>query len=284
MITCSHILGSIQWWLLLKYEGINIPWKKTLSFYYVGLFFNNFLIGNVGGDLFRMFDIQSYSKDSASAVSTVFLDRIIGLLVLSSLAVIATPWVILLNDINNFLFFPIIIIITGWGILLIFLFNKSFIKPFSWIIIKFIPKKIVAQTRAIYNKIHVFNRSKNLLLNVLSISIIVQSARIFTHYLICRSLNNSVSIIYFFLFIPIIAIIASLPISIGGIGFREQSGIILFSNVGLSSLTASVMEFLAYIVAVVSSLPGGLIFIIRKKILSNNKQFEEKNKSNENRY
>ena len=67
------------------------------------------------------------------------------------------------------------------------------------------------------------------------------------------------------MFIPIVAIMASLPVSFGGLGMREQTGIMLFGLVGVVAIQATVMEFSAYIISVLTTLPGGLIFIFRKK-------------------
>ena len=91
----SHILGSFQWWLLLRSERIVIPWGQSLSFYFVGLFFNNFFVSALGGDFFRVYDIRRYSKNGPAAVSTVFLDRFMGLFVMSGLAILTAPFIIL---------------------------------------------------------------------------------------------------------------------------------------------------------------------------------------------
>jgi len=95
------------------------------------------------------------------------------------------------------------------------------------------------------------------------ISICTQSARILTHYLIGRALGVSISPIYYFLFIPIIAIMASLPITIGGIGLREQTGVVLLSIVGVTPAKAVAIEFLSYLLAIGTSLPGGVFFAIQ---------------------
>ena len=54
-----------------------------------------------------------------------------------------------------------------------------------------------------------------------------------------------------------------MPISLGGIGIRENAGVLLFSRVGMPSATAFSMELLAYLVGLAASLPGGLLFLFR---------------------
>ena len=102
-------------------------------------------------------------------------------------------------------------------------------------------------------------------MKIVMLSLIIQSARIMTHYLLSRSLGVSISASCFFLVVPLIAIMATLPVSIGGIGLREQTGVVLFGAFGMAESQAFSTEFLAYLVAVCSSLPGGILFMVRKK-------------------
>ena len=243
-----------------------MPWGKCVQFYFVGLFFNNFLISAMGGDFFRMVDIRRFSRKGTVAVSTVFIDRFMGLLVLSGLALAVSPLILLTWGFQKYFWLPMVFLIIAWLFALFFLFNKHFARPFAWFIQKLIPDKIVTKAKAIYNQIHDFGRRKKLFWRIVFISIFIQSARIVTHYLLALSLGVSVFPIYFFLIIPIIAIIASLPVSLGGIGLREQTGVVLFGLIGMTAVQAFSVEFLAYLVAIGSSLPGGIIFIGRKKI------------------
>ncbi len=262
----SLFIGSCQWWILLRSEGIKINWKKTVSFYFVGLFFNNFLISGLGGDLFRMSDIKRYSKNGTGAVSTVFLDRFIGFFVLSGLTVVAIPWMWTRGDIVFQLRIPFLILTGGWVMTLFFFFNQSFAGLLKKMIQKTIPEKINARVQEVYQKIHQFGHKKQLLIRIGVLAIVTQSARIMTHYCLGRSVGMTLSPLYFFLLIPIIAVVASLPVSVGGLGIREQSGVVLFGLLGIHTIQAFTMEALAYFIAVVSSLPGGLIFMVRRKV------------------
>ena len=67
------------------------------------------------------------------------------------------------------------------------------------------------------------------------------------------------------MFIPLVALFASLPISFGGIGVREQSGATLFSTVGLGASKVVTFEFLAYIIGIIATIPGGIIFALRRE-------------------
>jgi len=264
LFTMSHFAGSYQWWRMLKAEAVNISYRKTISLYFIGLFFNNFLIGGVGGDFYRMMDMRRLSRNGAASVSTVFMDRVMGLLVLSSIALFASPYLLFTGKAGSVFLYLYLILLGAWIFIFCFFFIRRFARLFFWLIKKMMPIALHLKAKDVYNNIYYFGRQRRLFIEVLLISLSVQSARIMMHFLLGRSLGCTVSPIYFFLFVPIIAILASLPVSLGGIGIREQSGVLLFAMAGMEAMDAFTMEFLAFIVAVASSLPGVILFIIRR--------------------
>lgn len=257
----SHFLGAYQWQVLLKSEKIEFPYSQVLMTYFIGLFFNNFLIGGVGGDLFRVMDVRQNGKKGTSAVSTVFLDRMMGFFVMSWLSVLALFFKA--HGLGHFFWTILLWICIGWILVLFFFLSKRFAKLFTWIVKPFFRARFQVKLRDVYRKIYRFTREKDLVFHVGGISFFTQSARIFTHYLIGRALGVCISPIYYFLFIPIIAIMASLPITIGGIGLREQTGVILLGIVGVIPEKAVAIEFLSYLIAIATSLPGGVFFAIK---------------------
>jgi uncharacterized protein (TIRG00374 family) len=219
-----------------------------------------------------MLDVRRHSSNGTGAVATVLLDRFAGLFILSGLAVLSMPWMLFQKNIHSFLHLPMIVLIVGWALTLLFLFNEKFTRPLAWMIGRIVPGVIKAKAREVYRTIHDFGRRGRLLVRILLVSLVVQSARIMTHYVLARALGVAVSPVYFFLFIPIVAIMASLPVSLGGLGIREQTGIVLFGLVGVAASQAFSIEFTAYLVAIVSSIPGGIIFAGRQRVSSENEE------------
>lgn len=264
LFAASHILGSAQWQMLLYAEGIFIPYRKCLSIYFVGSFFNNFLVGHIGGDVFRIYDVRRISKRGTAAVSAVFLDRFVGLLTMSGIAVASIPFAFSGKAFGSFLWICFAVLISGWCFSLLFLFRKPFARRFAWIIPFLLPRRIETKAREVYNRVHRFGEEKALLCRVVLLSTVVQAARIFTHYLLARALGIGIGPAVYFLVIPIVAMAASLPISLGGIGLREQTGALLLGAAGVAAAQAVSVEFLAYLTAIFTSLPGGAVFVLRK--------------------
>ncbi|MCD6406216.1 MAG: flippase-like domain-containing protein, partial [Planctomycetes bacterium] len=80
-------LASLRWKSLLGAQGIRIGFWRTLELTYLGLFCNNFMPGLTGGDVVKAYYASKLtSTKKTNAVVTVFLDRLIGLVMLGAVA------------------------------------------------------------------------------------------------------------------------------------------------------------------------------------------------------
>ncbi|MDZ7722685.1 MAG: lysylphosphatidylglycerol synthase transmembrane domain-containing protein [candidate division KSB1 bacterium] len=260
----SNIMGSFQWFLLLRSQDIAVRFRQVLSYYHVGLFFNNFLLGYVGGDAFRIYDITKTSGNSTAALSTVIFDRFIGFLSLTSMALIVALIGIQLLTVVNTVYF-IAIIMAAWLLGLYLLFNEKAARFLIKHVKHFIPSVVFNKTRDVYKAINYFRHKKGLMTKVLVVSLCVQALRVIVHFWAARAVGVETNVMFFFMFVPIIAMAASLPISMGGIGVREQSGVSMFASIGVAASQVVSFEFLAYLVAIIATVPGGILFAFRKE-------------------
>lgn len=262
LLFTSHLLASYQWARLLRAAGISLPFWKVISYYHVGLFFNNFLPANVGGDMARTFDAARSGKSRATALSTVVLDRLIGTVALGGIAVITT-----LPAIDHFH------LVAAYGGVLAF-----FVLALIMLRAVLEPRVLAALERLMARVglsrfspaldemsagLAAFRGQRRLLLELFGVAVAVQVMRIGVHVLFARALGLHVDTAYFFLFVPLLAVIVSLPISLNGIGVREGAGMLLFGLVGLDKANAFALQFGTYLVAVGVSLIGGLVFLAR---------------------
>ncbi len=270
--TASTILGAIQWQMLLKARNIVIPLPRAINFYYVGMFFNNFLPGYVAGDAFRIYDITKTSGNNSEAVSTVLLDRLVGFLVLTALALVSSLTWLCYQVESTSLFIIILVIFVGWLLILFILFNNTLARMLKNFLGHLLPKKLVNKLQEIYISLNSFKNHRKLLIQVFLLAIVTQGLRVLTHFTSARALGiNEIHLFYFFIFIPMVALAVTIPVSIGGFGIREQTAVYLFGLPGVNGLPAQIMsmEFVAYLIGVVCSLPGGIIFIFRQRYTEN---------------
>ena len=260
----SNVLGALQWSILLRSQNVMLSFKHVVSFYHVGLFFNNFLIGYVGGDAFRIYDVAKHSGDSTTAVSSVVFDRLAGFFVLTLIAMITSLfWLKKLTSVNTVFFIAIILLC--WLLVLFFLFHEKSGKAVGRLFKPMLPGFVTNKIHDVYMAVNQYQHKREALSKVFVVSFFVQTLRILTHYWAAKAVGANIHPVYFGIFIPIIALLASLPISFGGIGVREQSGVALFTTVGVHASKIATFEFLAYLIGIIAAIPGGILFVFRKE-------------------
>jgi len=80
-------LHAWRWWVLLRAQGLalSLSWAHAVT--WIGNFYNAFLLGGLGGDAARAFYICRDAPDrQAAGLAATLLDRVMGLVVLLSLA------------------------------------------------------------------------------------------------------------------------------------------------------------------------------------------------------
>src|SRR6266487_3456245 len=75
-----EVLATVRWQMLLRVQGITLSWLRALALVMIGLFFNMFLPGLVGGDAMRLYFVFKWApRKKAPAALSVAMDRVLGL-------------------------------------------------------------------------------------------------------------------------------------------------------------------------------------------------------------
>lgn len=258
----SNIMGSYQWSRLLRVVKIRIPFWKVCAYYHVGLFFNNFLPANIGGDLFRIADAARYGETKTAALSAVAMDRIVGLLAMATLALVTT-----LPALDRFHLTLIYVALLGFFALCVSLLWAVFHPRVLPALEGFLSRIGLSSLSPHLDELAVhfagYRGERRLFGFMLLVALVTQVMRIGVHVLVARALGLDIPLVYFFLFVPLLAVVVSLPISLNGIGVREGAGILIFGLVGVDRAHAFSLQFTTYLVAVAVSLLGGLVFLVR---------------------
>ncbi|MFT5052639.1 MAG: hypothetical protein ACI8QZ_004075 [Chlamydiales bacterium] len=90
----SSIVCITRWWRLLALIDCRTSWGNAMRLTYIGLFFNLVVPGLTGGDLIRgVMVVREHPDRRADALMSVIVDRLLGLLMLTAIAVAAIFWV-----------------------------------------------------------------------------------------------------------------------------------------------------------------------------------------------
>ena len=258
----SNVLGALQWNLLLRAQGIRLTFRKALSFYFVGVFFNNFLISNIGGDAIRVYDAGKLSGQGSRVFAATFLDRFVGLLVLIGFSLAAYPFCPGLEG-HTSVIATVLILAGGFAGVLIVGFSRRAGGHLERLLCRILPARGGEVLSRIRESLLLYRSEKALLARVLGLSAGIQVLRVAVHYTVGHALGAGIAFPYFLVFVPLAGVVASLPISFGGLGVQEGLVVVLFRAIGVPGATAFSIQFLARVVCLVGSAPGGILFALR---------------------
>ncbi len=258
----SNLIGSWLWARLLRAQGVPIPYTNAASYYFVGLFFNNFLPSNIGGDIARITDAAKHAEHVSPVFSATLMDRLLGVLAITLLTAVTS--VTVLSRFHFYALYWATLVVFGIALLVFAsVFNRTALevleRPFRAIGARGIERSL----SRIMDDLHGYRSQAGTLAIAFSAALLVQVSRILVHYVVGLSLGVRIAISYYFLFVPVLAALISLPISLNGLGVREGASVLLFQMAGLTRQESFAVPFLTYVLSVLLSLLGGLIFVSR---------------------
>ena len=272
LFVVSVILGALQWRILLKTRGIDLPLGQTISIYFTGIFLNNFMLGMIAGDSYKVAHLHFNNKKAENSFAATFFDRVAGLLTISFFALAGGLYLFLHGESSAENLNGVLVIALGFALLLmafVSLFVSRRVQKLAHKLLSFIPSNTLKQhgesiLKALFIDRHNKEEKQTFTL-VLFYSFWIQLLRILVHVCAAASLGmfSLATVHYFFIIIPVVAFLTIIPLPLG---IKEAVGGTLFLAAGFNHEQAVVMEFLATLMGIGGSLFGGLtLFLNRNK-------------------
>jgi len=236
-------------------ENLKIRFREAISLTYIGYFFNNFLPTAIGGDVVKAYYLAKKSRDKMSSYTSVFIDRVVGLVTMIFMATVAlllVPGQIVDEKVRRMIYLITAIAVLG----IVFLMNKNFARKFS-ALLHFV-RPIEEKLKNAYNSIHVYKHHTELLIQSLAISVISQLLFFATIGILAAGIGIHIPPLQILLRMPIISAMSMLP-SINGLGLREGSTVLLFGPL-IGKETAFAVSILWLLILFIASIIGGLIY------------------------
>lgn len=253
----ANLLGVVRWNVFLRMQGLRLPGWDVLRISFVGLFFNNFLVGAVGGDVVKVVWLAARGHRKSSALLSVLMDRMSGLppLIVASLVFILwrLDWLQqspVVAGVTHFIF-VYLGVVTALMVL-------SFVLASTRLIHR-LPERFPGRAQ-----IHEFNTAylefikcwpRTLWASFLSLLILL--IHFFTFYCSARAFDLQLPLMDFFALMPAVDIISAMPVSLGGFGVREQLFVTLLGDLaGVPAAQAVSISLGGALLAMVWGLAG----------------------------
>jgi uncharacterized protein (TIRG00374 family) len=264
-----HALGvwisAVRWRILIQAQGDSVPLGYLVKSYLVGTFFNNFLPSRFGGDIVRIWDGSLYSRSLLRSSAVVLVERLTGVLILLLLALTAS--LIRLDMAREFpvIWLAMALALGGLGALF------AFLTPVSEKLMRRLPesgfwKKLKHKTLEFREVVLVYRGQKGAVLRALFWALLLQINVIVHYYLAGKGFHLEVPLLDYFIFIPVVLLVLTIPITIGGLGVREGLYIQILGYYAIPASAAvafSLIADTAFTLAV--GLIGAVVYITRKK-------------------
>lgn len=259
------LVGALRWHYILRAAGLPLPWAKVFSIFFIGQFFNSFMLGACGGDLARaLYVAREWPGKRAEAATTALIDRAVGLLVLVVFgsAVIIYRFHLFFDHIGNrWMGYVMISFLAGSIALLVVLLRKNLFE--HWPLFQRWEKRTTlgATFRRIYDAMFLFHNQPRALALAVVLSVLNMSLLTFACLFIGLSLGVELRVRDYFTAFPVITVLSSLPLTPGGLGVREGLFVELMNTLGVAAVKALPLSLLTYLGGLVWSLLGGLVFL-----------------------
>lgn len=257
-------VSALRWQRVLAALGQPTRIATLLSHCFAGLFVGNFLPSTVGGDIVRVSRLSSSSGDSPTSFASVVLERLTGWIVLPLLTLtglLLNPGLLRLGTASRVaVAVAMITVLLLGGIVL-----ASVSRPLrAGGLAGDLADRIGWQRfmGAIQIGLHRFRSRPVATVPVLATGFAYQLLVVLAAFLAARALDLPLSPSAALVFLPAVAMIQVVPITMGGLGVREGALVLFLSRSGLGATVEQAIAFglLLYLMNLVVSLIGAPAF------------------------
>jgi len=227
LFNLSKIASSFRLNIYFKAIGLKLSEKYNLILYYVGMFYNLFLPGGIGGDGYKIYLLNKQFKQGIKPLfQAVLLDRLSGLFALAFYACLLFAFSDYSELLGNW---------TKWMALILS--------------ILLLPTAYFATKWFFENFLRCFNQT-------LVWGFVVQLLQLLCALAIIKSLYIEDSNLEYMTLFLVSSVVAVLPLTIGGVGVRELTFLYGLEYIGEDPNLGVTFSFLFFIITAISSLFG----------------------------
>lgn len=221
----SQLVSSVRLNQFFNQIGLNLGFVENLRLYFLGMFYNLFLPGGIGGDGYKIYVLRKkFDISVKKLLGAIFNDRLSGMVAIVILVFTLFYFVPIEFRFKPLIFSILILAPVGYNVLL-FIFFKQF--------------------RPIWVK-------------VLALATSIQSLQLISAWLILLALGGSNDFASYLMLFLISSLVSIIPITVGGVGAREMVFLYGAQFLGLQVDQCVALSLMFYFISVIASAFGGL--------------------------
>jgi uncharacterized membrane protein YbhN (UPF0104 family) len=236
----SKLVSAYRLNIYFRAIDLKIPEKTSIQLYLLGMFYNLFLPGGIGGDGYKVYLLQKqYQTGTKKILGAVLSDRISGMVALVVLAFIGISF-----------FDPEV-------------FSRWSLVVSRWSLLGYAALAIVIVFLAYYFLIkYVYPYFLKINFLTFGYGFIVQLLQVICAWFLLLALGETENHLAYLIIFLVSSAVAVLPISIGGVGVRELTFLYGSQLLNVDMNIAVGISFLFYLITALVSL-GGVYYLFK---------------------
>jgi uncharacterized membrane protein YbhN (UPF0104 family) len=254
-------ISAVRWRALARPLGIKTPFKDLVKYYLIGMFFNLFAPGTVGGDVTRVYylvrddDARADSRPvtTMNATMSVVMDRAIGMMVLvwlGAAGLLLFPDYAVPQSVRS------VTLLLALGFVV-----AALLAPLLRRVLPEDGHPIVVKLRLVFRS---YRTEWRALAVAVLLSIVIHLIQAWMHVVMGQALGLDLPFSFCIIVYPLVGTFAAIPVSLNGLGLREGGYIYLLAVIGIGTEKGIAFGLLLFLIVALDSLIGGLLFLLQK--------------------
>ena len=246
-------LSGVRWRSVLASMEVPSRVRDLVELQLAGMFAGNFMPSTVGGDIVRATWLAKINKASADSAASVVLERLTGWLVLPVLVLVGTitdPSLLRLGGVSKLILLIAVATLVGLAVLITVAGSSSLSARASRIHV------LAVLLRSMGRGISNLQRKPAVLARLITWAVLYQVCVLVASIFAARALNIEIGWRALLVFVPTVAMLQVLPLTIGGLGVREGALVLMLHPLGIGSAQAIAFGLLVYALNIGASLLG----------------------------
>ena len=256
----GQLLYAFRWRMVLSGMGIDVPYGEVLRQYFIGIFFSNLMPTAVGGDASKVYYLGRRSG-FVPITASVILDRLLGFVWLAVIGSVLA-WVVG-GDAQVLVLNRQLLTLFASGFLSTLL--VAWLVPVERVLPRLVPARWNSWTLRVGEFVALVREGVCRPATLLVAGAVVGSYAwlitvVYQQYFALSGLG-ALATLPVMLVIVSMSIFVNVPITVGGIGLREQLHVLLFTAFGVPKEVAVTISLVLFSQSLLLSLVGGGLWL-----------------------
>lgn len=260
ILTSTIRAGRLR--LILDAQGLSFPYLWLILLQLKGAFILSFLPGGVSSDIYRSYIIGREADRHLISIASVLLERAVGLGALIFVSVASLLVGVYFLNISAYAdlapsVLAVALAVFTLALILFLVIRRRLIKRWQ------LPIPFWGRFQQVSERLNLLFSNHRALAALILLSIALQLAVILSYFMVAQAMHLQLSILPFLITIPVVELLISVPISVGGIGVRDTALVFLLLPFGVSAEEALSLSLLMAFVVTIMGILSGLSFFIQ---------------------